>query len=134
MACADPHILTNAAAAVLADLEGMALQWQLLSSPGGAWQCGSFECVTPDGRLVSLNVLDGCLLLDGRPPSRLPRSILEHPLYQRTFGSVNFEVRLWYCTPPVSRTRQSWKRGLMAATRSQLEGSITARGANLKAQ
>ncbi len=94
MACDSPHILTGAAAAVLADLKGRTLHWQQLSSPGGSWQYGSFECVTPDGRLVSLNALDGCLLLDGRPPSRLPRPILDHPLYLRTFGRVNFEVCL----------------------------------------
>jgi hypothetical protein len=32
------------------------------------------------------------VLINGLPPSRLPQSILAHPLYERTFGDSNFEV------------------------------------------
>ena len=32
------------------------------------------------------------VLVDGNPPSRLPRNILDHPLYKRTFGSFDFDV------------------------------------------
>lgn len=39
-----------------------------------------------------MNILDGTVLLDGAPPSRLPFDMLQHPLYLRTFGSSNFEV------------------------------------------
>lgn len=52
----------------------------------------SFEAVGDDGSLYSINILDGTVLLDGLPPSCLPNEVLEHPLYKRTFGSVNFEV------------------------------------------
>ena len=69
------------------------LHWQQLMAPlfAGA-PVGSFEAVGRDGHLYSINVLDGTVLLDGAPPSRLPLEILEHPLYVRTFGDSNFEV------------------------------------------
>ena len=45
-----------------------------------------------DGHLYSINYLTGTVLLDGWPHKRLPAEIVGHPLYQRTFGSWNFEV------------------------------------------
>ena len=80
-------MLTKAAASVLADLEGTQQHWQGLQHLPG-----SYAATTSDGRLLSLNILNGIILLDGRPPSRLLREIRDHPLYQRTFGDVNFEV------------------------------------------
>lgn len=35
---------------------------------------------------------DGAVLVNGLPPSSLPSEILEHALYQRSFGDRNFEV------------------------------------------
>jgi hypothetical protein len=66
-ACTNPSILTEAAAAVLVDLHGTQQSWQQ-QAQYGCFQAGSFEAVTPDGRLVSLNIIDGTLLIDGRPP------------------------------------------------------------------
>ena len=104
-------MLTQAAASVLAELEGADLTWQQISCPH---KQASFQAVTAEGRLVSINALDGTLLLDGHPPSRLPRAILGHPLYMRTFGSVNFEVRCVYASSCVHsyfvhRRFLSWK-------------------------
>ncbi len=56
------------------------LIWQGLSvhkSPSA-----SFEAVSSDGRLFSLNVLDGTVLVDGLPPGRLPKDITEHRLFR----------------------------------------------------
>ncbi|CAB9529821.1 Protein of unknown function (DUF3645) [Seminavis robusta] len=39
----------------------------------------------------SINVLNGTVLVDGVPPGFLPSSIVTNQLYQRTFGSRNFE-------------------------------------------
>jgi hypothetical protein len=70
------------------------LHWQQLTAPSFATgtASGSFEAVGGDGHLYSINILDGTVLLDGAPPSRLPLEILQHPLYVRTFGDCNFEV------------------------------------------
>ena len=45
-----------------------------------------------DGHLYSINLLDGTVLLDGSPPSRLPKDILSHLLYKCVFGSLNFKI------------------------------------------
>ncbi len=64
---------------------GMRQQQQLLS--------GGYEAVGSDGNLYSVNVLDGAVLINGRPPSRLPKEVTEHPLFVRVFGQgTNFEV------------------------------------------
>jgi len=43
-----------------------------------------------NGRLVSINVMTGCVLLNGRPPSALPASVVNHFKYTRAFGQNNF--------------------------------------------
>ena len=69
------------------------LKWQQLTSEGAVLApFGSFEAVGRDGHLYSINILDGTVLHDGAPPSRLPLEILQHPMYIRTFGDSNFEV------------------------------------------
>ena len=54
-----------------------------------------FELATKN-QLFSINVRTGCVLINGMPPQSLPRGILEHPLYKRTFDSsgtgIDFEV------------------------------------------
>eukprot|EP00899_Mesostigma_viride_P003650 jgi/Mesvir1/13286/Mv16551-RA.1 len=51
-----------------------------------------FHARSNDGRLYSINVLTGTVLVDGTPPGRLPAAILEHPLYRAVFGDKSFEV------------------------------------------
>lgn len=59
---------------------------------GTSFDLGSYEAEA-GGHLYSINFLDGTVLLDGIPPSRLPASITSDPLFVRTFGAgVNFEV------------------------------------------
>eukprot|EP00798_Chlamydomonas_sp_ICE-L_P025428 gene25428-11088_t len=52
----------------------------------------SFEAEGADSHLYSINILDGTVLLDGSPPSRLPKEIVDHPMYRRAFGDIKFEV------------------------------------------
>ncbi|GIL51276.1 hypothetical protein Vafri_7116, partial [Volvox africanus] len=97
------ELLTDAVARVLPgglrpeSPAGGAVVWSRL--PGSV---ASFEavgcCVGGVGgsqhqeHLFSINVLDGTVLLDGWPPSRLPKEVTGHPLYRRTFGEWNFQV------------------------------------------
>ncbi|KAG2501267.1 hypothetical protein HYH03_001073 [Edaphochlamys debaryana] len=82
-----PAMLTAAVGAVLRGRNLSGLQWAQLEDSDA-----SFEAVGPDGRLYSLNLLDGTVLFDGWPPSRLPKEVTQHPLYARTFGGWSFEV------------------------------------------
>ncbi len=84
-----PHILTAAVASVL-QRTPPSLEWEQLQN--SSFDTGSFQAVSTDGHLYSFNTLDGTVLLDGRPPSRLPKAILSHRMYKRVFGSCNFEV------------------------------------------
>jgi len=78
-------------------------RWQ----KGGSIQTQCF--VSRDyGKTYLLNVMSGTVLINGSPPSQLPRSILDHPLYKRTFANRNFEVVedggfLVTCTPVFDR-------------------------------
>ncbi|KAG2486452.1 hypothetical protein HYH03_014899 [Edaphochlamys debaryana] len=82
-----PHILTAAVGAVLWGRDLGGLRWAPLPGCAACW-----EAEGPGGRLVSLNLVDGTVLFDGWPPSRLPREMTQHPLYGRVFGSWSFEV------------------------------------------
>ena len=85
-----PTILTDALRSAI-QLCPNNLVWQNWSpSSGELTQC--FLAIGNDGNHYTLNVASGEILINGLPPSRLPNSILNNPLYQRTFGSQNFEV------------------------------------------
>eukprot|EP00198_Chlamydomonas_reinhardtii_P008814 XP_001698151.1 predicted protein [Chlamydomonas reinhardtii] len=86
-------VLTAAVASVL-ERTPASLSWYELIYPTLAQQppAASYQAEGSDGRLYSINILDGTVLFDGCPPSRLPKEIVQHPLYVRTFGSFNFEV------------------------------------------
>jgi hypothetical protein len=51
-----------------------------------------FEATDNDGNVYSANVLTGVLLMNGVPPRTLPLEILNHKMYQRTFGEISFEI------------------------------------------
>jgi hypothetical protein len=64
-------------------------KWRHHSSPNDRWLC----CETQSrqgsaAQRVDLNLLDGCLLIDGKPLGRLPQEITSHPTYARIFGRV----------------------------------------------
>ncbi|KAG1659824.1 hypothetical protein FOA52_003767 [Chlamydomonas sp. UWO 241] len=88
------NLLRDAAACVLGEERTPAeLRWGQLGwdRAGGRDESGSFEAVG-GGHLYSINIINGEVLLDGFPPGRLPKGILTHPLYKRTFGDHDFEV------------------------------------------
>ncbi|WIA28503.1 hypothetical protein OEZ86_011046 [Tetradesmus obliquus] len=86
------------------------LQWHQVtgsSSSSSSSSMASFQAVSRDRHLYSVNILDGTVLLDGVPPGRLPSDVLQHPLYRRTFGSCNFEVSVtqagvWQTLRPIN--------------------------------
>jgi hypothetical protein len=87
----DAAALTAAAAFVLHERLLAGAKWSAeFTSHDHAISC--FNAVTADGTLLSLNVLDGIVLCNGKPPNRLPESIVAHPLYARTFGARNCMV------------------------------------------
>jgi hypothetical protein len=64
-------------------------KWTPIQSPNSRW----FSCtttVTPDrsSQVVHYNLLDGSLLVNGKPLGRLPNEILQHPLYNLILGEV----------------------------------------------
>jgi len=82
------HLLTAAVNLVL-DATPSELTWRRVVADGDT-EC--YEAVSSSGNLYSLNAMTGVLLFNGLPPSRLPQSILQMPLYRRTFSDRNFEV------------------------------------------
>mmetsp|Transcript_25198 Transcript_25198/g.53516 ORF Transcript_25198/g.53516 Transcript_25198/m.53516 type:complete len:470 (-) Transcript_25198:1029-2438(-) len=94
----DSTLLTSAVKVVLEALTPSHLDWKRVTSDGVQTTC--FEAVSsgPEPHLFSVNVQTGQLLYDGLPVGRLPNSILDHPLYKRTFSDLrtsnlaNFEV------------------------------------------
>lgn len=61
------------------------LQWRDLGH-------GCYDTTTQDGDLLSINILNGIVLVNGLPPRRLPDNVIRHPLYKRTFKDRNFET------------------------------------------
>lgn len=106
-ASAGPAMLTAALRRVL-KLAPASLAWCKTRSPGDGG--GDARCCVeavgaacdggddPTLHLYSLNLLTGTVLLNGTPPSRLPASIREHPLFVRVFGANHdFEVSALAC-------------------------------------
>ena len=64
-------------------------RWQQKQHPHSHWLVSTAaETAGRQLRTVCINLLDGSLLVDGRPLGILPQEILEHPLYNRVFRSV----------------------------------------------
>ena len=87
----DGSILTSAVDQIIKLPEGPH-QWIPVDSTR---KTACFELATED-QLFSINVRTGCVLINGLPPQSLPRGILDHPLYKRTFDThgtgIDFEV------------------------------------------
>ncbi|KAF8127616.1 hypothetical protein EV363DRAFT_1452213 [Boletus edulis] len=67
--------------------------WTPLQSPNSRW----FTCMTAPSaeqmsQVVHYNLLDGSLLVSGKPLGRLPKEILRHPLYNLIFGKHVLDV------------------------------------------
>lgn len=86
------EILTNAVQQVLHDTPSN-LEWhRLIQKVGTKTTCYVAKSCTGDA--YCLNMQSGALLLNGRPPQRLPESITSMPLYKSVFSDRNFEVAL----------------------------------------
>ncbi|CAB9519066.1 Protein of unknown function (DUF3645) [Seminavis robusta] len=79
--------LTRCLRLVIDDLPDR-LTWTRICYPDVA-STACFEAQA--GHHYSVNVLNGIVLVDGVPPGFLPATIVANSLYQRTFGSRNFE-------------------------------------------
>jgi len=87
----DTQILDSAVKHVLQQAPKV-LQWKRLSIDGKSTNC--FDAESAEGDLYSINLLTGTVLFNGLQPTRLPNSILNNLLYQRTFPNRVFEVVL----------------------------------------
>jgi hypothetical protein len=71
------------------------LNWQPMHLAEAVSRTACFEAVdeaqSPRCH-YSVNLVSGIVLFNGLPPSRLPHSIVAHPLYQLHFGDRTFEV------------------------------------------
>ncbi|KAF9472983.1 hypothetical protein BDN70DRAFT_997884 [Pholiota conissans] len=67
--------------------------WQRLSDPNSRWLASSTGPQSDQRpQEVHYNVLNGTLLIDGRPLGRLPEEITSHSTYARIFGQKIFDV------------------------------------------
>ena len=86
------EMLTTAVRSVITQAPSF-LPWTHVTYVNGDWS-SCFEAWDDDGNLYSINIMNGTVLCNGVPPSELPATILNHPLYKRTFGDRNFETQL----------------------------------------
>ena len=64
-------------------------KWCPLQYPNSRWlSCITASTESERSQTVHFNLLDGSLLVDGKPLSRLPHPIMQHPLYNQIFGKV----------------------------------------------
>jgi hypothetical protein len=64
-------------------------EWSPLPHPRSNWfLCTTASTTSQCSQVVHSNLLDGSLLVDGQPLGRLPKAIVEHPLYKLIFSEV----------------------------------------------
>ena len=86
----NPRYLTEALRFVIKQCPSH-LDWHIWEAENGS-KTLCFEAHGADRCLYNINALTGVILVDGLPPGRLPASILQHALYKRSFGAIDFEV------------------------------------------
>ena len=82
----DPKGLNNAVTKVWSEFQPCS-KWKQLAHPNDRWLTASSHSTICQSTL-HLNLLDGTLLINGKPIKRLPSSITTHPTYMRILGSV----------------------------------------------
>ncbi|KAG2366240.1 hypothetical protein BDR07DRAFT_1480293 [Suillus spraguei] len=68
-------------------------RWRALPAPSSRWLVT--ETAPSDSQLpqtVYYNLIDGSLLVDGKPLGRLPSSIVQHPTYRAIFGDQILDI------------------------------------------
>ncbi|KAG2113634.1 hypothetical protein BD769DRAFT_1364038 [Suillus cothurnatus] len=67
--------------------------WIVLESPNSRWlRCETAPSSDVSRQIIHLNMLTGCILVDGKPLRRLPVCFLKHPSYSVLFGHQEFDV------------------------------------------
>ncbi|KAG2737946.1 hypothetical protein P692DRAFT_201732201, partial [Suillus brevipes Sb2] len=64
--------------------------WRALAAPNSRWlvmQTAPLHSQSPQD--VHINLISGCLLVDGKRLGRLPSVIAQHPTYKSIFGDVS---------------------------------------------
>lgn len=85
----DCHILCKPISLLWPGYQSSPQGWKSLMSPNDNWV--STVTAGLDGHVsqkVHFNLMDGQLLIDGKPLGRLPREYFQHPTYIRLFGEV----------------------------------------------
>ncbi|KAF8551326.1 hypothetical protein OG21DRAFT_1541446 [Imleria badia] len=68
-------------------------KWTPLQNPNSRWfSCKTASTAEQSSQVVHFNLLDGSLLVGGKPLGRLPGDILRHPLYDLIFGEQVLDV------------------------------------------
>lgn len=85
--------LDQAIKQIWSDFRPSQTPWTRLEAPNGCWlQKNTLPFEGRDTQMVSYNMLDGQLLVGGRPLGRLPQEYNHSHLYVRIFGSQIFPV------------------------------------------
>ncbi|KAG1848861.1 hypothetical protein F4604DRAFT_127913 [Suillus subluteus] len=67
--------------------------WTVLESPNSRWlRCETAPSSDVSRQIIHLDMLTGCLLVDGKPLRRLPVCFLKHPSYGVLFGHQELDV------------------------------------------
>jgi hypothetical protein len=67
--------------------------WRALPTSSSRWLVTqTAPSCSQSPQAVHYNLIDGCLLVDGKPLGRLPSIIVQHPTYQTIFGDVSFQT------------------------------------------
>ena len=68
-------------------------KWTPIQNPNSRWlSCTTTATLDRSSQVVHYNLLDGSLLVSGRPLGRLPNDILRHPLYDLIFSKVRLSM------------------------------------------
>ncbi|KAF8439863.1 hypothetical protein L210DRAFT_3540646 [Boletus edulis BED1] len=68
-------------------------KWKPPHTPNSSWfSCATASTTSQCSQVVSFHLLDGSLLVDGKPLGRLPDAIVRHPLYNLIFGGQLLDV------------------------------------------
>ena len=68
-------------------------RWKPLRHSNSPWfSCTTSSTTSQRSQVVSFNLLDGSLLVDGKPLGRLPNAIVRHPLYNLIFGKAGVAI------------------------------------------
>ncbi|KAF8601975.1 hypothetical protein BDV93DRAFT_607791 [Ceratobasidium sp. AG-I] len=86
----DPRVLDHPVLQLWPDYQTGPGGWTTLPEPNSRWVSTATGGV--GGQSVHLNMLEGRLLINGKPLGRLPREYVSHPSYARLFGQKVLDV------------------------------------------